>query len=277
MDDYAGYEVRGLLGEHGLSIFLEVDGGRRKRFSMLFDVGQTGDTLLHNASLMGIDLAEISLIAFSHRHYDHTGGLVRVLKHWARRIPVIAHPDLFIPQVYIGRGRVSLMLGPPYSRREAEDAGATFIFTREALPLFPGVYFLGEIPRETEFEPVPREFVSLRDGRAERDGVVDDTAVAVVVEGRGVLVLTGCSHSGIVNIVRRAAEVAGSKVFSVIGGFHLIGAERRRIKATVRELVRMGVEEVHVGHCTGLDAEYMLKEAFKDGFGKIHSGYTIEY
>ena len=141
----------------------------------------------------------------------------------------------------------------------------------------PGVYFLGEIERDLDFSIPLKSNYTIEDGILKPHDLLDDTAVAVKVDSLGTVVVTGCSHSGIVNIVRKAEEVTKSEVYAVIGGFHLIGAKEEFIEKTIDALREMRVREVHTGHCTGLLAEYMFLREYKDSFNKIHSGYTVSF
>jgi len=276
IDDYAGYEVRGLVGEHGLSVLIEVKHDSWTD-SILFDVGQTGEAVLHNSSRLGIDISRVSTIALSHRHYDHTGGLLKVLQAIGKRVSVVAHPEIFTPQVYVTEKRVSLDLGPPFTKRDVESAGASPVLVRDMLRIAPGIYFLGEISRSPGFEGEIQGFYSLKNGRLIPDEMLDDTAIAIDLGKKGLVVVTGCSHSGIVNIVKHAIDKIGKPVFSIIGGLHLVNTNVERIEEVINGLVELGVEEVHVGHCTGLEAECRLKSRFRNKFRKIHSGYKVYY
>lgn len=278
-DDYAGYEVRGLLGQHGLSVYIEVVDSDGVVHRVLFDTGQYADGVIHNARLLGVELNGVKAVALSHNHYDHTGGLLGVLKAIGHRVPVIAHPDVFKPSIYIRGNNIRLNIGIPYTRRELEEAGADFILVRSPMEVAPGVYFLGEIDRvHPELAPVLKGNYTLSsDGELVQHELRDDTGVAIAIEGLGTVAIGGCSHSGIVNIAEQAARVTGMNVFAVMGGFHLVSASRETISRVVEELKKMGVEEVHTGHCTGLVAEYAFLEAFGDRFRKIHSGYTVEF
>jgi len=278
-DDYAGYEVRGLLGQHGLSVLVEVLDSGGVWHSVLFDVGQYGAGVVHNARLLNVDLSRVEAIVLSHNHYDHTGGLLDVLKSIGRRVPVVGHPWIFKPSIYVRGGRVRLNIGVPYSRGELEAAGADFILLRSPLEVAPGVYYLGEVERVHEdLAPVLEgNYTVDEDGRLVPHTLPDDTGIAVVVEGYGAIVIGGCSHSGIVNIALQAERVTGVKPRAVMGGFHMVGFSREKIEETIRLFREMGVEEVHTGHCTGLRAEYMMMEAYREKFHKIHAGYRVEF
>ena len=275
IEDYSGYDVRGLVGQHGLSVLVEVeDGGGRVR-RVLFDTGQEGGTLLRNLRILGLGLKGVEAIAVSHRHYDHTGGLIEVLREVSGRVPVIAHPHLFTPSMYVGGGDVSLSIGAPFTRGDVAAAGGELLLVKSPIQVVPGVWWLGEIERVTDFEEPPKGFYRVEGGEVVPDEIPDDTGLAIDIEGLGLVVISGCSHSGIVNIVEQALRVTGSELYAVMGGLHLVTASRERIERTVGKLRELGAREAWVGHCTGLRAEAAFLEAFKEGFRKIHSGFTL--
>ncbi|MCD6428402.1 MAG: MBL fold metallo-hydrolase [Desulfurococcales archaeon] len=277
IDDYAGYNVRGLLGQHGLSVLVKVLEEPGGCYAVLFDVGQDSATLLHNSKLLGIDLGGVNVIALSHRHYDHTGGIVGVLRSIGRRVPLVAHPDVLNPAVIISESRVDLDAGLPCSASELREL-SNLVLIKTPMRLAPSIWWLGEVPRATSYEKEPEwSYTVDSEGRLVKDPMKDDTGIAVVIEGYGTVVIAGCSHSGIVNIVDYASKVTGEAPKAVIGGLHLVDASDDVIEKTAADLQKMGVEEVHVGHCTGLKAEAVLASKYGDKFRKIFSGYKIVF
>lgn len=273
VEDSVGYNVRGLLGEHGLSILIEgVRGG--KVYRVLFDTGQSGDTLLHNLKLLGLNLNRLDVIVLSHRHYDHTGGLLKVLD--VVKAPIIAHPHILNPQMYISNDFVRLDLGLPYSTSEIEGKGGKLLLVKSPLEVAPGMYFLGEIPRVTGFEGEMKGFYTIRDGEVVSDQMLDDSAVAVNVNGK-LIVVTGCSHSGVVNICKHALKVVEGEPLAVIGGFHLVNAGKEVVEKTIEGLKDLGFNMVLTGHCTGFKAEVLFSLAFREGFRRISSGCIFEF
>ncbi len=276
-DDYAGYESRGLLGQHGISVFIEVEKNGKKSH-ILFDTAQYAEGVIHNANILGIDLKNIGVIVLSHNHYDHTGGLYGIIKHINRRIPVVAHPDIFKPSISIGEDNVRLNIGVPESREKLEAAGANFILTRSPLEVAPGVYFLGEIPREwPHLSPGLEGNYTIENGELVKHELRDDTGIAIVVDGFGAIVIGGCSHSGIANIVKHAESVVKETPMVVMGGFHMISAPQDLISETIEKFKELGVREVHAGHCTGLRAEYLFMEEYGSNFKLLHSGHLTVY
>jgi len=276
VDDYAGYNIRGLLGQHGLSVLVKVLEKSGRTYKVLLDVGQDSSALIHNSKLLGIELHDIDVIALSHRHYDHTGGILGVLKNIDRRVPVVAHPDVLKPGIVIYESRVDFNAGLPCSESELREL-SNLILARTPMQLAPSIWWLGEVPRATSYEKEPDWSYTVSEGKLIRDPLKDDTGIAISVEGYGTVVVVGCSHSGIVNIVDHASKVTGEVPKAVIGGLHLISASDDVIKKTISDLRRLGVEEVHVGHCTGLKAEALLAIEFDEKFKKIFSGYKVVF
>lgn len=284
VEDYAGYDARGLLGQHGLSVLLEVMGSDGVKRRVLLDFGQSFNVVLRNASILKVKpfLRRVDSIVLSHNHYDHSGGLPGFLK-WLRlppnTLPLYAHPDAFLPSVVVGEGS-EVEVGVPARLKELKALGVNPALRTKPTPIegVPGTYFLGEIPRVKGPEPkVKDNYVVLSDGSLKPHPLRDDTALAVVIEGYGTVVITGCSHSGILNIVEHAAKTTGEGVRAVLGGLHLVSSKEAEVEEVKRGLKDAGVEELHVGHCTGLRAECELMRTWGKAFRRLHSGYVAEW
>jgi 7,8-dihydropterin-6-yl-methyl-4-(beta-D-ribofuranosyl)aminobenzene 5'-phosphate synthase len=275
-EDSVGYESP-LLGQHGISLLLEAWKGTVKK-NVLVDVGQHSHALLFNMKQLEIDPGCLDVICLTHCHYDHTRGVVDLLKAAGKRdLPVVAHPDTFrvhfITAPYLRH--VGVTSGD--SQALIEEAGGVLFLCRDPLELMPGLTTSGEVKRETDFERVGIPLRTLVDGRIKEDHLPDDVSVAAKLVGGGCVVVTGCSHAGIVNITRRCGELTGSNRFEcVVGGFHLVEAEEARVAKTVEALASMDVRRVAAGHCTGFRAQGALYLKFKDRFTPLTTGMTIE-
>ncbi|MEC9339926.1 MAG: MBL fold metallo-hydrolase [Pseudomonadota bacterium] len=264
-------------GCHGFSVLLSGRIGGETR-GVLFDVGPYGDLWLDNARRLAVDLAAIELLFLSHWHWDHSGGLPEVIaaiaaaRRQAGRSPprVDVHPDRPDQRgIQLPDGEIIMLPREP-DFADLEAAGG--IVTRHAGPqvLAAGYYYAsGAIPRTTEYETGLAGHYSFYGERGEPDPqIMDERFIAARVRGRGLTVLSACSHAGIINACLAAREMfAEDEIDLVLGGYHLAGAAMEtRIEATVRDLdSRIGPRIVAPGHCTGWRAKAALANRFAPG------------
>ena len=265
------------LGQHGISLLLEARTNNAKQ-NVLMDVAQNPDALLENMGKMSIIPGSIDSIVLTHCHYDHTQGIARILQEIGKRdVPVIAHPELFRPhfiQDPVLR-HIGVMDGD--SAAEIEASGGRLLLTKDSLKIMPGLLTTGEVTRQTDFEEVEMRLFTINDGNLETDPVRDDITLIADVSNKGLVIITGCSHAGIINICHQAIELTGTKkVHGIIGGFHLIEASQQRIKKTVRELNKLNPDWIAAGHCTGFKAQVELHNTFKDRFTPLHTGMVFD-
>jgi 7,8-dihydropterin-6-yl-methyl-4-(beta-D-ribofuranosyl)aminobenzene 5'-phosphate synthase len=256
------------FAEHGFSMLIRVFQGR-KSSSILFDTGCSSDGVIVNAACMGVNLKEVDCIVLSHGHYDHTGGLLSALKaiHKAD-LPVIIHEDVFkIRGTANPDGTVRAY--PKFPTKE--QLKRTRLTVTKQPFLLPGdrVLVTGEIPRETSFEKGYLGHKAFVKGVWQADPWIwDDQAIVVNVRGKGLVVLSGCAHAGIINTVAYAQEIMkNTQVYAVIGGFHLAGKENEsRIERTVEELKRIGPKLIVPSHCTGWRGMFAIANAMPSAF-----------
>ncbi|MEE4115454.1 MAG: MBL fold metallo-hydrolase [Marinilabiliaceae bacterium] len=232
--------------EHGLSYLVEYDSKK-----ILFDTGQS-ELYLQNAQIMNIDLGDIDLIVLSHGHYDHGNGL-----RFLERGILLCHPECFQKR-YGNKGEKYIGLG-----ETKKDLLERFelLCSEDAYRISEKIYFLGAIPRISEFESHSTSF-TFEDGSP--DYVRDDSALALVMD-KGLFVISGCGHSGIINTFERAKEVTGvDSLFGIIGGFHL-KKNNTQAKETIKYLKENKVKHVYPSHCTAMPALC----AFYREFGKM--------
>jgi len=274
-EDSVEYESA-LLGQHGISFFIhaETESGSR---NIVVDVGQNTDALLHNMEQLNIAPESTDMIVITHCHYDHTQGLSRFIAHTKRTdVPVVAHPgifrDHFVTDPFLRH--VGVMAGD--ARRKIEDAGGRLLLTRDPLMLMPGLYTSGEVERKTDFEDPGIALKTLEDGRIRDDEVMDDLSLIGCVEKKGSVIITGCSHAGIVNIVKQAVKLTGrEKIEGIVGGFHLIEASEQRIQKTVDAFAAFDIGWISAGHCTGFRAQSALYTRFGESFIPLHTGMSF--
>jgi 7,8-dihydropterin-6-yl-methyl-4-(beta-D-ribofuranosyl)aminobenzene 5'-phosphate synthase len=255
----------GFLAEWGLSILVEVDG-----IKILLDTGLSFSAI-HNAQLMGIDIATIDKIVLSHGHADHTGGLRDVLQ-IKGEVEIIAHPDLWSLK-YVLRKKDDLHYGGiPFSREGLEGLGARFKLTQRPFRMSEHVITTGEIPMVTDYEKIDDNIFIKQGDELRPDPLADDQALIIDTEF-GLVVILGCGHRGIVNTLRHAQNITGKEhVYAAIGGTHLFRASKERLENTITDLKEIGVQKLGVSHCTGFLPSARLSREFGDVFFLNNAG-----
>jgi len=263
-----------LKTKHGLAFLIKAKIDDNE-VTVMMDTGPTPEALLHNVDTMGIILQNVDVIALSHGHYDHTGGLIEALKQMKKRVPVIGHPTVFGPKLTIMPHL--RLIGAPFRSSEVESAGGVPLLATDPVKIADGIITTGEVPRTTAFETV-RGFWTIHNRKFVEDKMLDDQSLVIDVENKGLVVVSGCAHSGIINTIKYAQKITeNSMVYAVLGGFHLWNAENKRIQATVDELKKLDLKFVGPCHCTGKKAIKKIAEAFGDRCQPLHTGDIIEF
>jgi 7,8-dihydropterin-6-yl-methyl-4-(beta-D-ribofuranosyl)aminobenzene 5'-phosphate synthase len=267
-----------LRAEHGFSSLVTVVlGSRREAF--LFDAGLTKDALVHNMDVLEVEAGDLHAIVLSHGHADHVAGLMGLLSRTGRRrLPLVLHPEAFLRRkIALPDGREILL--PPPDRRGIEQEGVEILEERGASLLLGGLALVtGEVARTTEFEKgFPAHFAQV-DGAWRPDPLIhDDQAVVLNVRDRGLVVLSGCGHAGIVNVLRHAMALTGiGRVHAVLGGFHLTGRLFEPLIApTVAALQALAPRLIVPSHCTGWKAVHQIARVMPDAFVPNSVGTTF--
>jgi 7,8-dihydropterin-6-yl-methyl-4-(beta-D-ribofuranosyl)aminobenzene 5'-phosphate synthase len=272
-----GETIAGLRAEHGFSALVTVRSGNMSS-TLLFDTGTSPDGLAVNAERLGVDIGDLQAVVLSHGHFDHAGGFDGLARLRGRPgLPLTVHPAVWT------RRRLELPSGrglelPALSRGALEREGFTVIERRQPSLLAGGILITGEVDRVTEFERGMPPQHQAWDGHGWQHDptVIDDQALVIRVRGRGLVLITGCGHAGVVNIIRHAMRLTGvSRLLAVIGGFHLSGpAFEPVIEPTVAALTELAPELIVPGHCTGWRAQHALAARLPEAWVQASVGTT---
>ena len=295
-DTIRAFTDKPLLAEHGFAALVDL---KQAGVRILWDAGFTGIALSENLARMEIEAGSIDLIALSHGHSDHTGAVSAILRAMAlrteprdwppdvpdeeliqyaagRQVPIVAHSAAFREgwKKRKGGGWQGPFHPPP--RAEWEALGAELLLSDGPHRLGPGCWTTGEVPRDSfERSGIPKRLYYREGGVFAPDYAVDDQSMVINLQGKGLIVLSGCAHSGIVNTVEHAREISGvERVWAVIGGYHLAQAGEEEVEQTIAEFRRFDPVLVAPAHCTGFVATRRFSLEFPEAFDLCAVGRT---
>lgn len=260
---------RYFLAEPAFSAWIETG-----EVKLLFDTGYS-EVFLENARRLKLEISELDVLVLSHGHSDHTWGLPALVEHLRRhrrredRVKLVAHPDVFEE-----KGMEGEVYGVNFNISDYEDVFDCHL-TKTPAVLGGGLTYLGEIPRVNDFEA--KKSIGLRrvEGKWLEDFILDDSAISYLGEA-GLVVVSGCSHSGIVNIVKHAMTLSGTdQVADVVGGLHLQQPTFEQLEGTAAFLEGLGLKQLHASHCTDLPSKCRLMRTLP--LREIGSGSVLEY
>ena len=264
--------LKGGLGEHGFAAYLETERG-----NYLFDTGR-GQTLIPNLLHFDKDPLSIQKIILSHGHQDHTGGLASILE-LLGEVEVLAHPDVFSTRYHVSQKdgkEVRRFAGMKFKRAYLESLGGKFILEKSYRRVTREMFLTGEVPRMTSFEKGDAKLFAESGGNLIPDPFLDDQSL-VIESPKGLVLLLGCAHSGMINILEYIFEKTGrDQVYAILGGTHLDFASPLQVEETIAALKKYKVEHIGVSHCTGLKAASRLSTEFRESFFFGQVGETLE-
>jgi 7,8-dihydropterin-6-yl-methyl-4-(beta-D-ribofuranosyl)aminobenzene 5'-phosphate synthase len=258
-----------LLAEHGLCLLVKVQRDAEQH-TILFDTGYNRMGVLHNMDQLRVNPNEMEAIVLSHFHMDHTGSLHSILEKISGPIPLVVHPDAFLYPRFVELKDGSKKRFPrTLVRKDLDQRNVKIQESKTPTPILDGsILVTGEIERTTAFEKGMPNALLEREGRLERDPIKDDQALVMNLKGKGLVVVSGCSHAGIINTVLYAKKLTGvEKIHAVLGGFHLSGAFFEKIlEKTIEMLKALSPAVVVPMHCTGRKAIERFSQEFPSAF-----------
>lgn len=262
---------RYFLAEPGLSLYLNDDG-----HEVLFDLGYS-DIFYQNALKMGLDLTQVKDVVISHGHLDHTWGLEPYIRRLSElqfekrgryRPRLVAHPAAFTSVLGEGSSEFGALMSADKLSKHFD-----LILSEEPVSITPRLIWLGEIPRKFDFENL--QTFGRKEGETGGDHVADDSAL-VYKSSKGLVIITGCSHSGICNIIEYAKQTCeDDRIVDIIGGLHLMNPNTRQLDGTLRYLKTLGLEKIHACHCTDLSSKIALSTVVK--VEEVGVGLELDY
>ncbi|WP_435280084.1 MBL fold metallo-hydrolase [Streptomyces sp. 1222.5] len=273
-----GTTTVGLMAEHGFSALITVRNSQQK-VDLLFDAGLSPYAVIHNSDRIGVDLTGLQGVVLSHGHCDHAGGLSGLAQRLGqRRMPMVVHPGVWTRR-RLTPPRSGLGELPTLSRHALAAEGFEIIERRQpSLLVDHTVLVTGEVDRTTEFEHgMPTSHQAWNGNEWFHDPlVIDDQALVILLRNQGLVVITGCGHAGVINILRQAQRLTGTRpVHALIGGLHLSGPFFEPIIApTIAALADISPRLISSGHCTGWRAQHALAAAFPYAWVPSSSGTT---
>ncbi len=261
---------KSIHAEHGISYYIETLVGG-KASTCMFDFGLDPVGVLNNIALLGIEVGKTNAFSLSHGHFDHYTSAASILKQNQSRIaggtPFYVGEEAFAHRFALRPGAKEPTDLGQLKKEDIEACGLKVVEVKGPVEIVPGAYFTGNIERITAYEKVPQTFLIKRGDNLDHDTFPGEQALFFKVKGKGLVVLSGCAHAGIVNTVKQAQKVAdANRMHAIMGGFHLINAKPEIIQSTVADIKDMKPDMIMPAHCTGFEAIVAFSQEMPGAF-----------
>lgn len=259
-----------LLSEHGLSIYIEVE-----EMKILFDTGKSGD-FINNAEKLNVDLSNIDYLLLSHGHYDHSGGFKKLVDGIGSPFKLIVGDGFFSEKYKLMDNNTYRYRGNPFNKDFINENNISLTCINEDIfYINENIMIFSNFKRNNDFEIQNKLFRIKKNEEYILDDFSDEIVLAVK-KNEGLIVILGCSHVGVVNILETITKRTGIPIYAIIGGSHLVEADDERVSKTIEFLKENNIEIIAMSHCTGEYAIEKLKNEFKDKFVYNNTGNIIK-
>lgn len=260
---------KSLNAEHGISLYVEVDGKK-----ILFDTGQSGN-FVKNAEKLNIDLNDLDYVIISHSHYDHSGGFEKLVQEYDNDFKLFLGEGFFKEKHSLS-GDIYRYVGSPFREGFLKEKNIETEYVTSIKYITENAMIITDFERDPEYENV-NEAMCLKEGdKFVFDKFRDEVALAIDTD-EGIVVLVGCSHPGIVNMVETIIKRTGRDIYGVIGGTHLMKEDDKKINKVIDYLKEKEIKQIGACHCTGKQGETMLSQQMEDEFFSNNTGNVLEY
>lgn len=255
---YRSKSGKSIHAEHGIAFYIETQVAGKTSYCM-YDFGVDPVGVMNNIELLGIDVGKTNAFSLSHGHWDHYTSAASILKQNQSRIaqgtPFYVGEEAFARRYSLRPGSTEPTDLGQLQKADLDAVGVKVVEVKTPIEIVPGACFTGNIERVTAYEKTPKTLLIKRGEKLEPDSFPGEQALCFKVKGKGLVVLSGCAHAGIVNTVKQAQKIAGTdKVHAIMGGFHLVNAKPEIIQSTVADIKAMRPDMIVPAHCTGFEA-----------------------
>ena len=251
------YAYKTQFAEWGFSVFIDFNGTQ-----LLFDTGQSGDCVLKNAKTLNTSLENIDAIILSHGHYDHTGGLNKILKAIGNK-KIFAHKEIFTKRSTLENGKKTNSNPFLKYKNFFLSNNYPFVFCDEIVQIKKDLYLIGNVPITNSIEKISDHFIISIDNIKAPDTFNDELHLVLDLP-QGLLIITGCAHRGLINIATHIKNTLNKNIFGIMGGTHLYEANHDQLNCVVNFIKKENIQFFSPSHCTGMENIFTLKNIFPD-------------